>query len=66
MERKVGDVAENADDDRNGDDVGDDMGMNLCHTRSESSCQLSPDKNQEIVHSWHKKRLACHQHQRSC
>ena len=29
MERKVGDVAENADDDRNGDDVGDDMGMNL-------------------------------------
>ena len=66
MERKVGDVAENADDDRNGDDVGDDMGMNLCHTRFESSCQLSPDKNQEIVHFWYKKRLAYHQHQRSC
>ena len=49
-ERRVDDVAENADDDRNGDGVGDDMGMNLCHTRFESSCQLSPDKNQEIVH----------------
>ena len=49
MERRVDDVAENADDDRNGDGVGDDMGMNLCHTRFESSYLLSPDKNQEIV-----------------
>ena len=66
MERKVGDVAEYVDDDRNGDDVGDDMGMNLCHTRFESNCQLNHGKNQEIVHFWHKKRLAYHQHQRSC
>ena len=50
METRVDDVAENADDDRNGDGVGDDMGMNLCHTRFESSCQLIPDKSQEIVH----------------
>ena len=60
MERRVDGVAENADDDRNGDDVGDDMGMSLCHTRFELSCQLSPDKNQGIVHFWHKKRLAYH------